>query len=67
MDNPPPKIVQGYKFNIFYPDMIDKNTTPKYTVVRKDCKLIRNCNSMGGFCSNVKNSLCIILADGMCG
>lgn len=30
MDNPPPKIVQGYKFNIFYPDMIDKSSTPKY-------------------------------------
>ena len=23
-DNPPPKIVQGYKFNIFYPDLADK-------------------------------------------
>ncbi|XP_059474217.1 splicing factor Cactin isoform X2 [Neocloeon triangulifer] len=30
MDNPPPKIVQGYKFNIFYPDLIDKNATPQY-------------------------------------
>ncbi|XP_056643411.1 splicing factor Cactin [Diorhabda sublineata] len=30
MDNPPPKIVQGYKFNIFYPDLITKNTTPEY-------------------------------------
>lgn len=30
MDNPPPKIVQGYKFNIFYPDLIDKNGTPEY-------------------------------------
>lgn len=30
IDNPPPKIVQGYKFNIFYPDLIDKNTTPQY-------------------------------------
>ncbi|KAI5709589.1 hypothetical protein M8J75_001464 [Diaphorina citri] len=30
MDNPPPKIVQGYKFNIFYPDLIDKNSTPQY-------------------------------------
>ncbi|XP_022910176.2 splicing factor Cactin [Onthophagus taurus] len=30
MDNPPPKIVQGYKFNIFYPDLIDKNNTPEY-------------------------------------
>ncbi|XP_076283312.1 cactin, spliceosome C complex subunit [Lasioglossum baleicum] len=34
MDNPPPKIVQGYKFNIFYPDLIDKNTTPEYFLVR---------------------------------
>lgn len=30
MDNPPPKIVQGYKFNIFYPDLIDKSCTPQY-------------------------------------
>ncbi|XP_044734936.1 cactin [Chrysoperla carnea] len=30
MDNPPPKIVQGYKFNIFYPDLIDKSSTPEY-------------------------------------
>ena len=29
-DNPPPKIVQGYKFNIFYPDLIDKVKTPEY-------------------------------------
>lgn len=32
VDNPPPKVVQGYKFNIFYPDLIDKKTTPKYTI-----------------------------------
>ncbi|XP_048584060.1 cactin isoform X2 [Nematostella vectensis] len=29
-DNPPPKIVQGYKFNIFYPDLIDKTVAPEY-------------------------------------
>ncbi|XP_034360892.2 splicing factor Cactin [Arvicanthis niloticus] len=29
-DNPPPKIVQGYKFNIFYPDLIHKRATPEY-------------------------------------
>lgn len=23
-DNPPPKMVQGYKFNVFYPDLIDR-------------------------------------------
>ncbi|CAK1553138.1 unnamed protein product [Leptosia nina] len=32
MDNPPPKIVQGYKFNIFYPDLIDKNSTPQFSL-----------------------------------
>ena len=30
---PPPKIVQGYRFNIFYPDLIDpKKNTPKYFI-----------------------------------
>lgn len=33
MDNPPPKIVQGYKFNIFYPDLINKSDTPEYFLV----------------------------------
>lgn len=37
MDNPPPKIVQGYKFNIFYPDLIDKNSTPQYFLVCISC------------------------------
>lgn len=31
-DNPPPKMIQGYKFTIFYPDLIDKNKTPRYFV-----------------------------------
>jgi len=31
-DNPPPKTVQGYKFNIFYPDLIDKTQTPSYAL-----------------------------------
>jgi len=34
-DNPPPKVVQGYKFNIFYPDLMDKDTAPEY-VLGKD-------------------------------
>lgn len=29
-ENPPPKIVQGYSFNIFYPDLVDPTTTPRY-------------------------------------
>merc|ERR1712144_172410 len=31
-ENPPPKVVTGYKFNIFYPDLIDKTKTPHYYV-----------------------------------
>ena len=29
-DTPPPKVVQGYKFTIFYPDLINKFETPEY-------------------------------------
>ena len=32
-DNPPPKMVQGYKFNIFYPDLIDRSKTPSYSLL----------------------------------
>ena len=28
--SPPPKVVQGYKFNIFYPDLIDKAKAPQF-------------------------------------
>lgn len=31
-DNPPPKTIQGYKFNIFYPDLIERDRTPTYKV-----------------------------------
>ncbi|XP_055956096.1 splicing factor Cactin isoform X2 [Patella vulgata] len=45
IDNPPPKIVQGYKFNIFYPDLIEKSKTPEYTVTpcenEKDFAILR--------------------------
>jgi len=33
-DNPPPKVVKGYKFNIFYPDLIDKTKAPSYKIER---------------------------------
>uniref|UniRef100_A0A0N5A9G6 Splicing factor Cactin n=1 Tax=Syphacia muris TaxID=451379 RepID=A0A0N5A9G6_9BILA len=36
MDNPPPKIVQGYRFNIFYPDLLDVTETPSFTVTPCD-------------------------------
>lgn len=29
-DNPPPKTVQGYKFNIFYPELVDPTKTPQF-------------------------------------
>lgn len=35
-DNPPPKVVQGYKFNVFYPELMDKTKTPTYKIVRDD-------------------------------
>ena len=35
-DNPPPKIVQGYKFNIFYTDLIDPTKTPTFTLEPAD-------------------------------
>jgi hypothetical protein len=31
-DNPPPKVVQGYKFNVFYPDLFDKNKAPQFVL-----------------------------------
>lgn len=34
-DNPPPKVVQGYKFNIFYPDLIDKAKAPTFKITRE--------------------------------
>jgi hypothetical protein len=34
-DNPPPKVVQGYKFNIFYPDLIDTSKAPTYKIERE--------------------------------
>ncbi|CAJ2500645.1 Uu.00g034980.m01.CDS01 [Anthostomella pinea] len=34
-DNPPPKVVQGYKFNIFYPDLIDKIKAPTFKIIRE--------------------------------
>ncbi|KAJ3313679.1 hypothetical protein HDV04_001689 [Boothiomyces sp. JEL0838] len=39
-DNPPPKSILGYRFNIFYPDLIDK-IPPTYKVLEKpDCFVV---------------------------
>jgi hypothetical protein len=29
-DKPPPKTIQGYKFNVFFPDLIDKSKPPQW-------------------------------------
>ncbi|KAL2896645.1 Cactin [Bienertia sinuspersici] len=34
-ENPPPKFVQGYKFNIFYPHLVDQTKTPQ-CFIQKD-------------------------------
>ena len=31
-ESPPPKMVLGYKFSIFYPDLMDKSVIPHYTI-----------------------------------
>lgn len=47
-DNPPPKIVQGYKFNIFYPDLIDSMKTPDFKVERENGRLRGQSNAPAG-------------------
>ena len=42
-DNPPPKFVQGHKFNIFYPELLDKTKAPIYTL-EKDGSNGETCN-----------------------
>ncbi|XVF76321.1 hypothetical protein PTKIN_Ptkin13bG0257100 [Pterospermum kingtungense] len=41
-DNPPRKSVQGYKFNISYPDLVDKTKASVYTV-EKDGNCLETC------------------------
>ena len=35
-DAPPPKVVQGYKFHIFYPDLLDITRAPTYRIIREN-------------------------------
>jgi hypothetical protein len=35
-DNPPPRQILGYKFNIFYPDLKDKSHSPRYKLENSD-------------------------------
>ncbi|KAK9455721.1 cactus-binding C-terminus of cactin protein-domain-containing protein [Dipodascopsis uninucleata] len=34
-NNPPPKVVQGYKFNLFYPELADSTKAPTYKIIRE--------------------------------
>lgn len=34
-DNLPPKVIQGYKFHVFYPDLIDPSKAPTYRITRE--------------------------------
>lgn len=31
-ENPPPKTLQGFRFNVFYPELVDTTRTPEYRV-----------------------------------
>lgn len=35
-DNPPPKVVQGYKFNVFFPDLVDATKAPTFKIEREN-------------------------------
>jgi hypothetical protein len=56
--NPPPKVVQGYKFNIFYPNLVDTSKTPTYKVERNRQK--RRYVGGGGGTSAGEDETCII-------
>lgn len=54
-NNPPPKIVQGYKFNIFYPDLIDSKKAPTFSIIRDKHKSHKHLATAAG-----QNDTCII-------
>ena len=37
-DDPPPKVIQGYKYHIFYPCLMNMNKTPEYIIEKSDIK-----------------------------
>ncbi|PIA33698.1 LOW QUALITY PROTEIN: hypothetical protein AQUCO_04000036v1 [Aquilegia coerulea] len=41
-DNPRPKAVKGYRFNIMYPDLLDKSKAPQY-IIEKDGSNVETC------------------------
>jgi hypothetical protein len=57
-DNPPPKVVQGYKFNIFYPDLVDKSKAPTYKIEREGGR--RRRGEMSGGVGPGEEETCVI-------
>lgn len=56
--NPPPKVVQGYKFNIFYPKLVDSSRAPTYKVERNRQR--RRYIGGGGGTSAGEDETCLI-------
>jgi hypothetical protein len=56
--NPPPKVVQGYKFNIFYPNLLNTTKTPTYKVERNRQR--RKYVGGGGGTSAGEDETCIL-------
>jgi len=48
IENPPPKVVIGYKFNVFYPDLIDKSKAPEFKVYEEEGSLYATIVFRGG-------------------
>lgn len=48
-ENPPPKVVQGYKFNIFYPDLVDISKAPTYKIERENGRKRGETSSGSGY------------------
>lgn len=47
-DNPPPKVVQGYKFTLFFPELVDPTNTPQWVLEPSDEPDTVNIRFIGG-------------------
>ncbi|KAF2859001.1 hypothetical protein K470DRAFT_220047 [Piedraia hortae CBS 480.64] len=47
-EHPPPRVVQGYSFNIFYPDLVNKMKTPSYRIERDHVRRRGEMNAPAG-------------------
>ena len=64
-DNPPPKVVQGYKFSIFYPDLIDKHRVRGFGTSAPDIfGVYVQSVQCGSFPLGIRNSDSVLFASG---